>query len=599
MRKFALMWLIFSGNISCSDLVVVPDQKRIVQRFIQHKQEEAQSNRDRILHKLIRETPLTFEQEKELKFLANKFANFTDEVYFGPSGLLPKAIRRLREQKNFDAFNSVDDLDKAVEELKHNDSSYRALVNVRVKRLEKERALFEEEISQIISEKSMLLRYEPVLKGLGATLCIAGFSAALYELFKKWKKPDSRFEDVPRDLEQAQREESGNPQGSSPEPTQTPPPAPFLITKIPDSNIGGLHFVSPLASPSHIVELPSSAVAISELGTIPVDPVDSKQNGICESSSQSSTFVSQEQADQLGLQLIAAVKNGNVVEVERLIKQGANVNLVDSGSCGKTILHFAVWRGDKELILLLLKAGADSNRVDMSGNSALLEAFVFPSERENKKKVTKEQELVILLLQNGAQLKFITNKMHQRFDLARVLHRLFMNHPLSEAVVTDSTYKIKKMLNYMSIQELNVEDEYGLTALHWAAVQGNSSVLELLLKHGADFAICDNSGLTALDLAQRNAELISRALITGENNRDQVERLNQELLNYQNSIDILIGVQTKCYICCDGEELIKTACHHVFHEECLTEWLKNPYFERDDKISSCPACKNIVGYNPS
>ena len=47
-------------------------------------------------------------------------------------------------------------------------------------------------------------------------------------------------------------------------------------------------------------------------------------------------------------------------------------------------------------------------------------------------------------------------------------------------------------------------DDNGRTALHWAALHGKIQVVEALLNAGADKAVKDEDGRTALDLAQYN-----------------------------------------------------------------------------------------------
>ena len=49
--------------------------------------------------------------------------------------------------------------------------------------------------------------------------------------------------------------------------------------------------------------------------------------------------------------------------------------------------------------------------------------------------------------------------------------------------------------------DVNAQDEFGFTALHYAAYSGLGKCVEYLLTHGADPFIETNEGLTACDLA--------------------------------------------------------------------------------------------------
>ena len=52
-----------------------------------------------------------------------------------------------------------------------------------------------------------------------------------------------------------------------------------------------------------------------------------------------------------------------------------------------------------------------------------------------------------------------------------------------------------------AIVDVNVKDELEKTPLHYAADEGRTAVLEVLLAAGADKGICDGTGRTALDWA--------------------------------------------------------------------------------------------------
>ncbi len=65
--------------------------------------------------------------------------------------------------------------------------------------------------------------------------------------------------------------------------------------------------------------------------------------------------------------------------------------------------------------------------------------------------------------------------------------------------------------------ELDLREEDGRTALHWAVRRGHPEVVKILLAHGARTDITDREGKTALDLAreQENTEIV-RLLTGGE-----------------------------------------------------------------------------------
>ena len=65
-------------------------------------------------------------------------------------------------------------------------------------------------------------------------------------------------------------------------------------------------------------------------------------------------------ANELLPPLMRAAEAGNLSDVQRLLKDGANVN-EDFGTIGITALMLAAARGHLEVVKVLLKAGADPN----------------------------------------------------------------------------------------------------------------------------------------------------------------------------------------------------------------------------------------------
>ena len=53
--------------------------------------------------------------------------------------------------------------------------------------------------------------------------------------------------------------------------------------------------------------------------------------------------------------------------------------------------------------------------------------------------------------------------------------------------------------------DINFQNSYGLTPLHWAMVQGDRSMAQLLLDCGADWNIQNVNGQTAEDLGTHGA----------------------------------------------------------------------------------------------
>ena len=142
--------------------------------------------------------------------------------------------------------------------------------------------------------------------------------------------------------------------------------------------------------------------------------------------------------------LFQAIQSGDTAAVARLIDNGVSANITDEE--GIPVLMLATLFADAECVEVLLEGGADPNQVDAVGATALMWAV-------------PDLEKVRLLIDHGADVN------------AR-------------------------------------SDGLGRTALLIAAgYPGTSSVLGLLLDHGADLAATDPNGFTAVAMAMRSSDV--------------------------------------------------------------------------------------------
>ncbi|KAF6204569.1 hypothetical protein GE061_018729 [Apolygus lucorum] len=140
--------------------------------------------------------------------------------------------------------------------------------------------------------------------------------------------------------------------------------------------------------------------------------------------------------------LMAAVKDGKVDELEEFLKKGGEVNLVDQRS--GTLLHRAVDMGNVDVVNLLLKYGADVTKVTDKGNT-----------------------------------------------------------PLHIATARGHKIIVETLLQYKKDDFINAKTTIGgTTSLHVAAERGLFDIVVSLLKHGGAYDIKNKKGKTALDLAE-------------------------------------------------------------------------------------------------
>eukprot|EP01133_Synstelium_polycarpum_P006245 gene6245-7238_t len=161
-------------------------------------------------------------------------------------------------------------------------------------------------------------------------------------------------------------------------------------------------------------------------------------------------------SDSLGSTLLSrATALGRRPIVMELLDLGANINRANNA--GVAPIHLAVANGDDEMTVLLLRSGANPN--------VLSDASVTP---------------LITAVRNGDE-KFV----ELLFGDHRADHAGCMVGNAAQLAV-----------------DVNMPDKQKMTALMWAASEGNDSLVRFLLHNGADVNRRDATGRTALFIAK-------------------------------------------------------------------------------------------------
>ena len=176
----------------------------------------------------------------------------------------------------------------------------------------------------------------------------------------------------------------------------------------------------------------------------------------------------------------AIASDSSIVEIERLIINGADVNAKNQR--GQTPLHEAAMIGRADVAELLVDNGADINAEDNAGWTPLHAAAA------NSRWTAA---VVQFLISEGA---YIHAESH---DGATPLH----------LVMLQGNVKVVRLLIEKGA-DVNARDKFGSTPLHSAVRRNipehdndNSDAVRLLIKEGANVMARDRTGLTVLDCA--------------------------------------------------------------------------------------------------
>jgi ankyrin repeat protein len=193
--------------------------------------------------------------------------------------------------------------------------------------------------------------------------------------------------------------------------------------------------------------------------------------------------------EQLNGWLHTAVITNHEDLVKELLAKGANPN---TGFDNKTVLHYAIHKKNPAIVELLLNAGANP-KTTLYGNTPL------------KMAVIRNSSPIVSLLLNTAETinpdTFSNLTIYQDRDM-------FFSRKINPEIVL------------MLLEKMggpNVQDEDGLTPLHWAVLGNDGELAKTLLDAGADKNIRTNSGHTALGLSKmekrgNNTILLLKAL---------------------------------------------------------------------------------------
>jgi len=159
--------------------------------------------------------------------------------------------------------------------------------------------------------------------------------------------------------------------------------------------------------------------------------------------------------------LVDAVKNQDAESVRALLKQHVDVNAPEAD--GTTALHWAAHWGDLETVDALLREGANVSALNRYGATPLSEAVRISS-----------GALVEKLLKAGADPNTLTTAQAETV--------------LMKASREGNVEAVKALLDNGA--EVNAKENFrGQTALMWAAAEGHADIVSMLATHGAELNV--------------------------------------------------------------------------------------------------------------
>ncbi|XP_062092359.1 protein VAPYRIN-like [Humulus lupulus] len=195
-------------------------------------------------------------------------------------------------------------------------------------------------------------------------------------------------------------------------------------------------------------------------------------------------------------------------EVLDLVRVRGSASLDRRDNEGRTPLHVAAAKGHIKCARVLVESGADKDARSRDGRTALYRAAA-----------NGDRPMVRMLIQMGADPTIPNDRGRSALDVARdkghsevveVLERgeeVLMAARRGDAPCLELLLKTGAIINY--------RDQYGLTALHAAAMKGHKDVLAMLAEFGGDLDSRDDEGHSPLHLAVVGGSLEAVVTLVG------------------------------------------------------------------------------------
>lgn len=186
-------------------------------------------------------------------------------------------------------------------------------------------------------------------------------------------------------------------------------------------------------------------------------------------------------------QLLAAVERGDVQGVVALLRAGADPDVADPR--GRTAVTVAVFSGHAEVVRELVDSGADVDRQDDDKNNAVLACGVTGDAGVLREVLRARPDVAIRNRYGGVAHIPASERGH-----VEVVRELLTTTDIAVDHVND--------LNWTALLETVILGDGG---------PAHVEILGLLLEHGADPALADGDGVTALEHARRkgHAEMVA------------------------------------------------------------------------------------------
>ncbi len=189
--------------------------------------------------------------------------------------------------------------------------------------------------------------------------------------------------------------------------------------------------------------------------------------------------------DNISIEIFKASKNGNLVDIKKLVNKDIDINALDEN--GETVLTLASSNGHLEIVKYLIENGADINFQYNSGGGDLNQSALMSASMGGYLDIVK------YLVDNGADIDARDYSYSTAVFFAGVMNKPEIVYYLvsvgAEAYleIWASIGDLEKVKSSVKNgEDINQQDDYGMSPFLRAVSNGHLEVVEYLIKNGAD-----------------------------------------------------------------------------------------------------------------
>jgi uncharacterized protein len=242
--------------------------------------------------------------------------------------------------------------------------------------------------------------------------------------------------------------------------------------------------------------------------------------------------------------LLKAVENGEIVKVRKALSSGADVNA--RTSYGNPAILVAAYNGHYRVAKYLVDKGAEVNEGGQGDWTALIKTCMIPNiSKMTLDKPSERLKIAELLIAKGANVNggddMGETSLHScsfwgYADIVKLLitkgadvnakNKYNGGTPLFSTVGHEGSRISEEIVLVLLKNGADVnakEENSGFTPLHYAAKNGNTKVLKILISHGAKINAEGDKGETPLSEALKSKRIAAAKIIRAAGGKEQVE----------------------------------------------------------------------------